>query len=145
VAFVNAAMMLTIASLDHPVAPDLVDRVIVLLDPAFLACADDPFAPSHPRGADLAFVMPKVTREPRVQYPATLMRVAGMPDVVVTLRVRVTHTGCISSAETMRSVLPAFDLEAIQAMFGAKMTPATLGGEPVDTYVTYSVRFSLRR
>jgi hypothetical protein len=145
VAFVNAAMMLTIASLDHPVAPDLVDRVIVLLDPAFLACADDPFAPSHPRGADLAFVMPKVTREPRVQYPDTLMRVAGMPDVVVTLRVRVTHTGCISSAETMRSVLPAFDLEAIQAMFGAKMTPATLGGEPVDTYVTYSVRFSLRR
>jgi hypothetical protein len=45
-----------------------------------------------------------------------------------------------------RPVSPgAFDLEAIRALFGAKMTPATLGGEPVDTYISYAVRFSLRR
>jgi hypothetical protein len=141
VAFVNAALTLTIASIDHPVAADLVDRVIVLLRSDFLACADDPFAPSQPRGADLEFVYPKVTREPKVVYPATMLQVRGMPDVVVTLRVGVSRTGCITSAETMRSVLPAFDLEAIHAMFGVKMTPATLGGEPVDTHVSYAVRF----
>jgi hypothetical protein len=164
VSFVNTAMTLTIASLDHPVAPDFVDRVMVLLTPAFLGCADDPFAPSGPRGADLPFESPKVTRQPKVRYPASaelerpdraggigrpgdspVMTSQAMPDVVVTLRVRVTHTGCVSGAETMRSVLPAFDLEALQAMFSAQMAPATLGGQPVDAYITYSVKFSRRR
>jgi hypothetical protein len=136
----------------------------VLLEPAFLACADDPFAPSQPRGAGLAFERPKVVREPKVKYPATgeLARSdrsgglgrpgdppsttsRGMPDVVVTLHVRVNHTGCVTGAETMRSVLPAFDLEAIHGMVNAQMTPATLGGQPVDANLTYSVEFSARR
>jgi hypothetical protein len=73
------------------------------------------------------------------------VRRGGMPDLAVALRVQVSHTGCVSSAETMRSVLPAFDLAAIQSMFTAKWTPATLGGEPVDAYVTFIVRFTLRR
>jgi hypothetical protein len=142
-AFVRAAMMLTIASIDHPVAPDVADQVIVQFEPAFLGCADDPFAPSRPSGADLPFVFPKPKRAPKVVYPENL-RKSGMPDLVGALRVLVSHTGCVSSAETLRSVLPAFDHAAIQSMFTSQWAPGTLGGQPVDTYVTYMVQFTLR-
>jgi Gram-negative bacterial TonB protein C-terminal len=142
-AFVRAAMVLTIASVDNPVAPEIADRVMVLFEPAYLACADDPFPPSRPQGADLPFTRAKLTREPTPQYPNEMRR-SGMPDLVVALRVLVSHTGCVSSAETLRSVLPAFDLAAIQSMFTSKWQPATLSGQPVDAYVTFSVLFRLR-
>ena len=122
----------------------MADRVLLLFEPAYLACADDPFTPIRPRGADLPFTRAKPTRRPTVSYPNEMRR-SGMPDT----RGRasgagVSHTGCVSSAETFRSVLPAFDLAAIQSMFTTKWEPATLGGQPVDSFVTYSVRFSLR-
>jgi hypothetical protein len=142
-AFVRAALTLTIASVDHPVLPELSDLVLVWFAPEFLACADAPFAPVRPRGAGLAFEPARTTSKPKVDYPAGFRR-TGMPSLDVFLRVRVSHTGCISGAETLRGVLPAFDLEAIESLFTAKMTPATLGGEPIDTAITYTVNFSLR-
>jgi hypothetical protein len=143
-AMVRSLLVLTIASLGRPATPEHVDRVMMLFEPAFLACADDPFAPQRPGAADQPFEFPKPKREPRVLYPENF-RKSGMPDVVVMLAIRVGPTGCVSSAETLRSVLPAFDLQAIHSMFTSTWTPATRGGEPVDSYVTYAVRFSLRR
>ncbi len=72
-------------------------------------------------------------------------RNSRQPDTEVYLRARVSHTGCISSAETLRSAQPGFDLEAIKALFNAKMTPATLGGQAVDTTISYSFRFGPSR
>lgn len=142
-AFVRAALSLTVASVDHPALPELTDLVLVLFTPEFLACADAPFAPAPPRGAGLAIEPPKTTSKPKVDYPAEFRR-TGMPSLDVFLRVRVSHTGCVSGAETLRGVLPAFDLEAIESLFTAKMTPATVGGEPIDTTMTYTITFSLR-
>jgi hypothetical protein len=142
-AFVRAALTLTIASVDHPALPELTDLVLVWFAPEFLACADAPFAPARPRGAGLAFEQARTTSKPKVDYPEGFRR-TGMPSLDVFLRVRVSPTGCISGAETLRGVLPAFDLEAIESLFTAKMTPATLGGEPIDTTITYTVTFSLR-
>jgi TonB family protein len=143
-AFVRSAMTLAVASVDFPITPESRDVVLVLFTPEFLSCADDPFPASRPRGADLAFEYPKRKIEPRLQYPQEYRRLA-LPDTEVFLRARVSHTGCIASAETLRSAQPAFDMEAIRALFNAKMTPATLGGQAVDATISYSFRFSLGR
>lgn len=142
-AFVRAALTLTIASVDHPVLPDLTDLVLVLFMPEFFACADQAVASSRPHGADLPFATPMPLVGPTVQYPEQFRRI-GMPKLDVFLRVGVSHGGCVSGVETLRGVLPAFDIEAIEAMFNAKMKPGTLGGEPIDTTITYMITFSLR-
>ena len=49
-AFVRGMMMLTIASVDHPVVPELADHILLLFDKKFLQCADDPYPPERPRG-----------------------------------------------------------------------------------------------
>jgi TonB family protein len=143
-AFMRSAMTLVIASVDFPVMPESRDIVLVVFSPEFLSCADDPFPASRPRGADLAFEFPKRKIEPKLQYPQEY-RNSRQPDTEVFLRARVSHTGCISSAETLRSAQPGFDLEAIKALFNAKMTPATLGGQAVDTTISYSFRFGPSR
>ncbi len=143
-AFMRSALTLTIASLNFAVTPESRDYVLVLFSPEFLSCADDPFPVSRLRGADLAFELPKRKVEPRLRYPEEYLRL-GLPDTEVFLRARVTHTGCISGAETLRSAQPAFDLEALRALFEAKMSPATLGGQAVDSTISYGFRFSMRR
>jgi hypothetical protein len=142
-AFVRAALTLTIASVDHPVLPELTDLVLVLFMPGFLTCADEEFAPSRPRGAELAFEVPQPVTEPKVQFPEQFRR-TGIPKLDVFLRVWVSRGGCVSGVETLRGVLPAFDLEAIEALLTTKMKAGTLGGEPIDSTMTYMVRFSLR-
>jgi TonB family protein len=96
------------------------------------------------RGGDLAFEFPKRKIQPRLQYPQEYQRL-GLPDTEVFLRARVSHTGCISGGETLRSAQPAFDLEALRALFEAKMSPATLGGQAVDSTISYGFRFSMNR
>jgi hypothetical protein len=142
-AFVRAALTLTIASVDHPVLPELSDLVLVFFAPEFLACADEAFAPGRPRGADLMFTGAMPESEPKVQYPDQFRRM-GMPRLYVFLRVRVGRGGCVSGVETLRGVLPAFDVEAVEALLTTKMKPATLGGEPIDSTFTYRVGFTLR-
>ena len=54
---------------------------------------------------------------------------------------RLSHTGCVASVETVRSLHPVFDLVAIQGMFSARYKPMRINGEPVDTVLNYSVPF----
>jgi hypothetical protein len=143
-AFMRSALTLTIASLNFAVTPESRDYVLVLFSPEFLSCADDPFPVNRPRGADLAFEFPKRKIRPRLQFPQEYQRL-GLPDTEVLLRARVTHTGCISGGETLRSAQPAFDLQALRALFEAKMSPATLGGQAVDSTISYGFVFSMRR
>lgn len=142
-AFVRGALALTIASIDHPALPELSDLVLVVFAPGFHSCADDSLAFGKPRAADLMFAGPLPESGPKVQYPEEF-RGAGLPGFDVFLRAWVGRRGCISGVETLRGALPAFDFEAIEALLAAKMKPARLGGEPIDSSITYSVRFHLR-
>lgn len=142
--FMRSALTLSVPSVNFAVTPESRDHVLVLFSRGFLSCADDPFAPSRLRGADLPFEFPKRKVEPRLQYPAEYRRMS-LPDTEVFLRARVSHTGCISAGETLRSAQPGFDLEALRALFEAKMSPATLGGQAVDSTISYGFRFSASR
>ena len=138
-AFVRGMMMLTIASPDHPVMPDLADRVLILFDPGYLACADNPFPPTRPRfDRDAKIEWPESERQPEFVYPSGAR---ALEDGYVRLRVHLSHTGCVSSVETVRSLHPVFDLIAIQGMFGARYKPMRVNGEPVDTNLNYGVPF----
>lgn len=140
-AFVRGMMMLTIASVDHPVVPDLADHILLLFDTKFLQCADDPFPPLRPRGAGLIYEMPRDPRIPSVVWPPAARR-ANTPNGVVRLRANLSHTGCVTGVETIRSVHPLLDLAAIQALVqGRYNTPAKINGTPVDSFIQWSVPF----
>jgi hypothetical protein len=140
-AFVRGMMMLTIASPDHPVVPDLADYVLLLFDTKFLQCADDPFPPERPRGPRLSWEPPRDPRIPSPLWPEAARR-ANTAGGVVRLRANLSHTGCVTGVETIRSVHPLFDLSAIQALVqGRYNIPAKINGTPVDTFITWSVPF----
>jgi TonB family protein len=138
--FVSAMMKLTIALAERPIAPDYADHIVLLFNRQYLECADDPFPPVRPKfGPGSTFVRPKRVRAADIQYPQVALR--NDVDGVVILGVRISHTGCVAAAETLRSVNPLLDLASIQGVFTAKYTPALLDGQPVETNMTYSVNF----
>ena len=138
--FVSAMMKLSIAAGERPITPDSIDRILLLFDRQYLACADDPFPPIRPRfGPNSTIVRPQRKRGADIQYPPLAQR--NKLDGVVVLGVRISHTGCVASAETMRSVNPLLDFAAIQGVFTARYTPTLVDGQPVESYMTYSVTF----
>jgi TonB family protein len=139
-AFVRGMMVLTIASTDHPVAPDSADYVLLPFERKFLECADDPFAPARPRELDMTYEPPRDARVPAPTYPEAARR-ANTSGGVVRVRASVSHTGCVTGAETIRSVHPLFDFAAIQAMIQGRYTPAKINGTPVDSFVNWSMQF----
>ena len=139
-AFVRGMMRLTIASPDHPVIPEIADHVLLIFDRKFLACADDPFPPVRPN----VTLLYEPARDP--QFPAPIWpeaaRRVNTAGGVVRLRATMSHTGCVTGAETIRSVHPLFDLAAIQSVIqGRYNTPAKINGVPVDSFVQWSVPF----
>jgi TonB family protein len=141
--FVYSMMKLTIALAERPITPESADRIVLLFNRQYLACADDPFPPVQPRARlDSTIVPPKRTRAAKIVYPQVAQR-ARIEGVVI-LGVMISHTGCVSSAETLRSLEPVLDLAAIQGVFTAAYTPTLLDGQPVPTIMTYTVNFDLR-
>ena len=110
-AFVRGMMMLTIASPDHPIVPELADHVLMLFDRQFLECADDPFPPVRPRGTNMTYEAPRAARVPDAIWPEAARRV-NTSGGVVRMRAAISHAGCVTSVETVRSVHPIFDLAA---------------------------------
>lgn len=138
--FVRGMMVLTIASIDHPVATDLADYVLLPFERKFLACADDPFPPVRPAELDVTYEPPRDGRVPGPIWPDAARRVIT-DGGVVRLRASLSHTGCVTGAETIRSVHPLFDLAAIQAMIQGRFTPAKINGTAVDSFVHMSMQF----
>jgi TonB family protein len=139
-AFVSAMMKLTIALGERPITPDSADHIVLLFNRQYLACADDPFPPVRPRfGPHSTLVRPKRIKQADIQYPQAALR--ADVDGAVVLGVRISHTGCVGSAETLRSINPLLDLAAIQGVFTAQYAPATLDGQPIETHMTYTVNF----
>jgi TonB family protein len=138
--FVRGMMRLTIASPDHPVIPGMADHILVLFEKQFLECSDDPFAPELPRGENLVYTPPRDGRVPDAVYPEAARRVNASGGVV-RMRARLSHTGCVTSVETIRSVHPLFDFAAIQSMARGRFSPATLNGTPVESFLHWSIQF----
>jgi TonB family protein len=139
--FVHTMMKLTIALAERPITPEFADRIVLLFNRQYLACADDPFPPVRPRfRPDSTIVPPQRIKRAEIQYPRAAQR-AGI-DGSVRLGVRISHTGCIGAAETLRSAEPVLDLAAIQGVFTAKYSPTLLDGQPVETVMTYTVTFA---
>jgi TonB family protein len=139
-AFVRGMMMLTIASPDHPVIPGMADHILLLFERQFLECSDDPFAPERPRGEKMVYVSPRDGRVPDAIWPEAARRVNAYGGVV-RMRARLSHNGCVTGVETIRSVHPLFDLAAIQSMVRGRFSPATLNGIPVESFVNQSIHF----
>lgn len=139
--FVNAMMRLTIALAERPVMPGFADRIVLLFNRQYLACADDPFPPVRPRGRpDSTLTPPTVKKRPNIIFPraAELHSMRG----IVRLGVRISHTGCIGSAETLSSINPVLDFTAIRGVFTAQYTPSLIDGQAVETYMIYNVSFA---
>jgi TonB family protein len=141
--FVHSMMKLTIALAERPIVPEAADRIVMLFNRQYLACADDPFPPNRPRfRPDSTIVPPNRKRAAKMVYPTAAQR--ARIEGVVLLGVRLSYTGCIGSAETLRSAEPMLDLAAIQGVFSAAYSPTLLDGQPVETVMTYTVNFELR-
>ncbi len=134
-------MRLTIALADRPVMPEFADRIVLLFNRQYLACADDPFPPVRPRSRpDSTLTPPTLKRQPDINYPKAAERHSMRG--VVRLGVRISHTGCVGGAETLRSVNPLLDFAAIQGVFTAQYTPSLIDGQAVETYIIYDVSFA---
>lgn len=79
-------------------------------------------------------------RRPDIIFPQAAER-HGMRGIV-RLAVRVSHTGCIGSAETLSSINQVLDFTAIRGVFTAQFTPSLIDGQAVETYVIYDVNFA---
>jgi TonB family protein len=139
-AFVRGMMVLTLASPGHPIVPDLADYVLLPFERRFLECVNDPVPPARPRELDMTYEPPRDGRVPSPNYPEAARRINSSGGVV-RLRARLSHTGCVTGVETIRSVHPLYDFEAIQAMIQGRYTPAKINGTPVDSFVNWSIQF----
>lgn len=148
IAFVTASrglvpgLISALAKEEH--VPTAVEQIRALLGMlGRLACAADPFPPTRPRIHPESTIVPPDRKRPaRMTYPDAAQR--GRIEGTVLLGVRLSYTGCIGVAETLRSADPMLDLAAIRGVFSAAYTPTLLDGQPVETFITYTVNFDLR-
>ena len=69
-AFVGILMKLTIALAERPITPEFADRIVLLFNRQYLACADDPFPPKQPKvGPNSTIVPSRRTRQGNFVYP----------------------------------------------------------------------------
>ena len=91
----------------------------------------------------MAYEPPRDGRFPAPIWPAAASR-AITDGGVVRVRASLSHTGCVTGAETIRSLHPIFDLSAIQAVVQGRYTPAKMNGTPVDSFINVSMNFDKR-
>ena len=66
--FVYSMMKLSIALAERPITPEFADRIVLLFNRQYLACADDPFPPDYQRPRpDSTIVPPRRTRQARLR------------------------------------------------------------------------------
>ena len=141
----KAALLLATQSWGAVVTPDEREPVLVVLDRDALACADESGIDRRQRSkqpASLGVIQaPKKTRNVNPVYPprAQEQSVQG----VVILEATITPTGCVANVEVLRSVHPALDFSAIDAVLGWRYTPTLLDGMPVPVIMTVTVNFAL--
>ncbi len=137
----NIAFQVTIASRLQAIVPGVSDGVVLPFNRVFLKCAQqpgDPVARTTTRSG-ASRLPPKPLTPFSVKYPPTLRphEVNG----VVQVRLLVTSAGCASDAETLSSLHPLLDFEALRAVYSTKYSPSTVDGQPESVYLIWNAWF----
>ena len=79
--------------------------------------------------------------EKRMRYPTEARRkeLEGQ----ICLLVTVDEEGEVESVEVARSIHPLLDAEAVRAVMGSKFKPARRNGEPVESRLSLTMRYTL--
>jgi TonB-like protein len=137
----NIAFEVTIASRLQAILPGVSDGVVLPFNRVFLKCAQlpaDPVATTTTRSG-ASRLPPKPLTPLSVKYPPTLRphEVNG----VVQVRLLVTSAGCASDAETLSSLHPLLDFEALRAVYSTRYSPSTVDGKPESVYLIWNAWF----
>lgn len=131
-AAIRSGIALTIPGEGRAISAAARDVVVLLFEPQLLSCAALPAGPRPPAaapGAKRTFAPAKSTWEEPYDYPAAMRKSAISGTVLVDLAI--SHTGCVTSAQTRRSLGPAIDLSVVQAASRWRFTPASIDATPV--------------
>jgi TonB family protein len=85
---------------------------------------------------------PKKIQDVRPQYPPDALA-AGQQGSVI-LESQLTRSGCVRSAEVLKSAGTQFDIAALRAVGQWRFTPTLVRGEPVPVTLTVTVQFVTR-
>ena len=77
------------------------------------------------------------------RYPPSLVR-TGVPATVV-VRCIIDRNGNLRDPEILTATMPPFEAEVLRVIGQWRYKPATYGGKPVDSYLSLTVRFQVRR
>jgi TonB family protein len=147
VPFIGYLARLTVSQPDQPVLNGIPQWLFMAMDKDAIACAEEGVARSSAsRVAEPVtagrITVPRKTKDVRPVYPQTMQR-AGISGTVI-IRTTITATGCIGSAEVLRSVELPLDLAAMRAVSGWRFEPALLDETPVPVILTVTVGFRLQ-
>jgi TonB family protein len=119
------------------------DGVLLPLSNAFVKCTTPrPEVPPDPWTLGKAIEPPLALEMPATGFPERYRkeRISG----TVNLSMVLTSEGCIREASTTRSMHPAFDLEAIRKVLGARWQAMRADGQPMPASVVMEVAFNSR-
>jgi TonB family protein len=137
---------LTVAPPDLPVRADVPQWLFISMDRDVVRCMDERSQASssaeRTQRVGGKIKVPRKTKDVRPVYPQLMQRarIAG----VVIIQATITATGCIASAEVLRSIVLPIDIEALKAVSGWRFTPTELDGIPVPVVMTVTVNFTLQ-
>jgi TonB family protein len=145
--FIKYLANLTVAPPDLPVVDGLTQWLFTSMDKDTIDCADAhadrSFSPGGIERVDSGRVKaPRKIRDVRPVYPES-MRLARISGVVI-MKATVTATGCVGSAEVLRSVELPLDLAAMKAVLSWRFDPVRLEGNAVPVVMTVTVNFILK-
>ncbi len=121
--------------------------IVVPMDSDYLACTNEPARswamPPRTVGRGEPVIKPptKIRNVPPVYPPAQIPQ--GVQGVVV-IESTISASGCPAALRVIRSVHPALDASALQAVSAWRFTPTRVDGQPVAVIMTTTVSFSLR-
>ena len=137
---------LTVAPRDLPIRDDVPLWLFMSMDQDAVACADAKpdalFLSGRAERVGGKIKVPRKTKDVRPEYPES-MRLARIAGIVI-IEATITATGCIASAEVLRSVALPLDVAALKAVSGWRFTPTELDGIPVPAIMTVTVNFTLK-
>jgi TonB family protein len=136
----------TVAPRDLPIRDDVPLWLFMSMDQDAVACADAKpdalFLSGRAERVGGKIKVPRKTKDVRPEYPES-MRLARIAGIVI-IEATITATGCIASAEVLRSVALPLDVAALKAVSGWRFTPTELDGIPVPAIMTVTVNFTLK-
>jgi protein TonB len=124
------------------------DTVLLLLQPDAPGCVEESLPsgvtgrPGDPISQFRQITEPRKVRDIRPRYPQAAL--AARERGLVVIEAVIAETGCVQSAEVVRSAGAAFDSAALRAVNGWRYAPTLLDGKPVSVVMTVTIDFSAK-